>query len=96
MIYLLKAEADDNGTVLVTCPAFPEVTTFAEDDVHVRRNGLDAIEEAIAGRIADGENLPAPAKPADVARHKGIFVKLPFLTKLKAKLYNALRHSEIE
>ena len=29
--YLIKLEPDDNDTLLVTCPALPEVTTFGDD-----------------------------------------------------------------
>jgi antitoxin HicB len=30
--YRIKLAPDDNGTVLVTCPALPEVATFGEDE----------------------------------------------------------------
>ena len=50
----------DGDTWLVTAPEFPEVTTFGEtmEDAHVRAR--DAIEEAIAARIADRQR-PASA-----------------------------------
>jgi len=35
--YPVKLEADDNGTVLATCPSLPEVSTFGEDDASTRR-----------------------------------------------------------
>jgi antitoxin HicB len=93
MVYLLKTAPDDNGTQLVTCPAFPEVTTF------VSRGGgahaLAAIEEAIAARIADGDPLPRPATDAQRKRHKGLAVKLPLLTSLKAQLYMATREAGV-
>ncbi len=99
MIYLVQTEPDDNGTVMVTCPAFPEVTTFAECGpdmkAHVWRNGLGAIEEAIAARISDGEDVPQPATAAQIKKHKGVWVKLPLMTSLKVQLYNALRESEV-
>jgi len=53
MIYLLHTEPDDNGTILITCPEFPEVTTFAESEDEIARVALGAIEEAIAARIHD-------------------------------------------
>ncbi len=100
MIYLLQTEPDDNGTLLVTCPAFPEVTTFAEagpdQNGHVWRNGLAAIEEAIAARIADGDDIPAPASEGQIKKHRGVWVKLPLLTTLKTQLYTALRESPVE
>lgn len=97
MIYLLNTEPDDNGTVLITCPALPEVTTFAENDdgAAIWLNSLRAIEEAIAARIADGEDIPKPATPAQIQKHKGAWVKLPLMTTLKAELYTVLRQSEV-
>lgn len=100
MIYLLHTEPDDNGTHLVTCPALPEVTTFADNGADMKacawRNGLAAIEEAIAARIGDGEDIPEPATPAQIKKHKGVWVKLPLMTALKVQLYNALRESDVE
>ncbi len=60
--YSIKLVKDDNGTFLVTCPAFPEVTTFGEDEEAVRRHALVAIKEAIAARMADREPIPAPLR----------------------------------
>jgi antitoxin HicB len=57
--YPVKLEADDNGTV-ATCPSLPEVTTFGEDDTDALAHAVDAIEEALAARIADGEDIPPP------------------------------------
>ena len=53
--YRIKLEPDDNGTLLVACPALPEVTTFGENESDAIRHAIGAIEEAIAARIADGE-----------------------------------------
>ena len=62
--YPIKLEPDDNGTLLVTCPALPEVTTFGEDEEDAKRRAADAIEEALAARIADGTEIPQPpARP---------------------------------
>ncbi len=56
--YRIKLEADDNGTILVTCPALPEVTTFGDDESDALQHAIGAIEEAIAARSADGQNMP--------------------------------------
>ena len=45
--YLIKLEPDDNGTLLVTCPEFPEVTTFGENQEDAVARAREAIEEAI-------------------------------------------------
>jgi antitoxin HicB len=87
--YPVKLEADDNGTVLATCPSLPEVTTFGEDDADALAHAVGAIEEALAARIADGEDIPAPG------RLRGRSVALPLMTSLKASLYRALRESGI-
>jgi antitoxin HicB len=64
--YELKIDMDEieDGTPnwLVTAPAFPEITTFAEEKPEACVQGLHAIEEAIAGRIADVMDVPAPMK----------------------------------
>jgi antitoxin HicB len=75
----------------VTSPAFPELTTFGEDEADARRRAVDALEEAIAARIAAGEDLPTPAP----ARARGPIATLPLMTSLKASLYSAMRESGI-
>jgi antitoxin HicB len=52
MRYRIELEPDDNGTFVVTCPALPEVTTFGEDEVDCLEHARDAIEEALAARLA--------------------------------------------
>ena len=52
MEYPLVIEPDDNETLLVTCPDLPEVTTFGENEEDALRRADDAIEEALAARMA--------------------------------------------
>jgi antitoxin HicB len=87
---------DDNGTYLVTCPALPEVTTFGETEEECVRNATSAVEEALAGRIAQGAELPA-TDGAEVDIHGGMvrLVDLPALPELKVELYQALCRSGI-
>jgi antitoxin HicB len=87
--YHIKTTPDDNGTLLITCPAFPEVTTFADASNEVIRHARAAIEEAIAARISDGDRLPRPDK------QRGLWVKLPLLTALKAELHTTLQKAGI-
>lgn len=84
--YRLKFEPDDNGTILVTCPALPEVTTFGDSERECAERAIAAIEEALAARIAGGE-----AVPADPPQRGEPWVRLPALTALKVDLYEALR-----
>lgn len=79
---------DDNDTFLVTCPLLPEVTTFfGEGDKDREAIVIRAVEEALAARIANGEDIPYPpaVDPSDA------LVRLPTLTTLKIALYGACR-----
>lgn len=87
--YRIKLEPDDNGTVLVTCPALPEVTTFGKDKADAMRRAVDAIEEALAARIAESEEIPE-------GHQRGPnLVRLPVLSVLKVTLYRQLRASGV-
>ena len=79
----------DEGTWLVTSPQFPELATFGETQDAAYRHGLDAIEEAIAARIADGEDIPLPLAEAG----KGFVVELPGIVYLKSALYMIMREA---
>lgn len=81
----------DGDTWLVTSPDFEEVVSYGENKEAACRNGREAILQAIAGRIADGEDIPVPVMelPEDAARSG--FVQLPALAWLKAALYMNLR-----
>jgi antitoxin HicB len=87
--YRIKLEPDDNGTLLVTCSSLPEVTTFGDDEADAMRHAVGAIEEAIAARMADGEDVPE-------GQQRGPrLVRLPALTVLKVELYRQLREAGI-
>lgn len=77
----------DGGSWLVTSPDFEEVVTFGDTKQEAETRGLDAIEEAIAGRIADGEDIPAPS----IEDPEGFRVELSLLVLLKAGLYMTMR-----
>ena len=85
--YELKLQPDGD-TWLVLAPAFDEVVSYGDDQEAACRNGLDAILQAIAGRIADGEAIPAPMVDTPA---KGTFVQLPLIVFLKSALYMILR-----
>lgn len=88
MWYEVVLHPDDNGTWLVTAPAFPELATFGEGQEDACRNARNAIEEAIAARIAGGEDIPAPA---DQTSGRGWWIELPALVVLKSALYMIMR-----
>nr|WP_306265677.1 type II toxin-antitoxin system HicB family antitoxin [Pararhizobium sp. IMCC3301] len=88
MWYEVDIRPDDNDTWLVTATAFDEVVSFGDDTESALRNVRDAIEEAIAGRIARGEDIPFPMREAP---SKGHFVQMPVMVILKAGLHMQLR-----
>ena len=90
MIYPINLEPDDNGTLLVTCKAFPELTTYGTDEADALAHAVDALEEAIAARIAAGEAIPAPS-----SARGGRTVRLDALTTLKVALYTSLRRQHV-
>jgi len=87
LAYRIKLEPDDNGTLLVTCKALPEVTSFGDTAADALHHARDAIEEALAARIADGADIP------DGDSRGPYLVRLPAMTGLKVELYRALRTS---
>nr|WP_313709047.1 type II toxin-antitoxin system HicB family antitoxin [Brucella intermedia] len=78
----------DGDTWLVTSPAFDEVITFGRDKEEACRNGRDAIEEAIAARIAEGKSIPVPMKEA---AEKGFSVEMHLMVLLKSALYMIMK-----
>lgn len=81
---------DDNGTILVTSPDLPEVTAYGKDHDDARVRARDAIEEAIAARIAGREEIPEPSAPRRPRKGKAEFVALSAGTALKVLLYRAM------
>ncbi len=73
----------DGDTVLVTCPALPEVNTFGDDEMEAYAVASQAIEEALAARISDGKDIPAFEDGPGI-------VPLALLTRLKVALYQEL------
>ena len=80
--------AEDDGTLLATSPDFPELTTFGMDRDEALARAVDALEEAIAARIHDGRDIPAPSQGPEIA-------VLPTLTAIKVMLYQGMREQGI-
>jgi antitoxin HicB len=79
---------DDDGTVLVTSPDFPELTTFGDDREEAIARAVHALEEAIAARIHDRKDIPEPSQGETCA-------VLPTLTSVKVMLYQGMREQGI-
>jgi antitoxin HicB len=87
--YAVNLTQDDNDTILVTFPDFPEATTFGEDREEALLRAVDAIETAIQGRIGDREDVPLPGPAVPMS------VELPMQTSLKVLLYRAMRERKL-
>ena len=79
---------DDDGGVLVTSPDFPELTTFGDDREEAVARAVDALEEAIAARIHDRRDIPAPSRGS-------VRATLPTLTSVKVLLYQGMREQDV-
>ena len=64
--YPVILEKDDDN-VLVTSPDFPELTTFGMDREEAIARAVDALEESIASRIHDGQDVPLPSQGMETA-----------------------------
>lgn len=82
--YNIILTPDDNGTLLVTCADLPEVTTFGEDEDEALMRAADAIEEALAARIALRQEIPQPTANG----HLSVF--LPAIVTAKVALYQEM------
>ncbi len=83
--YPIKLTKDDNDTVLATSPDFPELVTFGDDVEDALMHAFDALEEAIAARMAYKEDIPEPSKRGKYR------VTLPSQVALKVLLYQGMR-----
>jgi antitoxin HicB len=78
--------ADDEGTVLVTSPDFPELITFGDDREDALSYAVGAFSEAIAARMAHREPIPVPSK----GKSSDPRVTLPLQVELKLRLYQGM------
>lgn len=82
---------DNEGRVQVRFPDFPEALTDGTDEAEALREAADCLAEAVAARIADGEDLPAPSR----LRRGMHAVPLPPALAYKAALFSAMRRDAI-
>lgn len=83
--------ADNEGRVQVRFSDFPEALTDGADEDEALAEAADCLAEAVASRLADGEDLPAPT-PMRRGMHA---VPLPPLLAYKAALYSAMRRDGV-
>jgi antitoxin HicB len=89
--YPARVEKDEAGFFLVTFPDFPEAATDCRLREEVLLEAADCLEEAVAGRIKRGEDLPTPSIPAPGM----VTVSLPALCPMKAALYLAVKRARL-
>ena len=90
--YEVRLDPGDNGTCLVTAPAFPEVTTYGESLKLSMTHARNAIEEAIAARMARGDLIPSPIPDGKGPQYA---VQMHALVTLKAGLYVLCKTGQI-
>ena len=79
-------EEQPDGRMLVTFPDLPEALTEGDGERDAFIQAEDCLAEAIAGRIDDREDIPAPSR-----RRRGQrMIDLPPLLAAKAALYIAM------
>ena len=63
LVYAAKFARTSPDEIVVSFRDIPECLTSGVDDRDAFAEATDALEEAIAGRIDDGEYIPVPTAP---------------------------------
>jgi antitoxin HicB len=90
MNYRVKLERDDNDTVLVDFPDFPEAHTFGDDEADALRRAEDALATVIDAYIKARRDIPRPSVPP-----RGPYVAVPPLIEAKVAVYRAMRARKV-
>src|SRR3984893_17653050 len=90
MEYPVTLKRDDNGTVLVSFPDFPEAHTFGEDEADAVLRARDALATVIDAYIKDRRDVRVPSAP--VTKHR---VAVPALVEAKMRLYEIMRSGKV-
>ena len=90
MEYPVILERDDNQTILVSFPDFPEAHTFGDTVEEALTRGAAALATVIDAYIKDRRPIPQPS--ARAARYR---VRMPALVEAKVHLYETMREQKI-
>ncbi|HEX8009674.1 MAG TPA: type II toxin-antitoxin system HicB family antitoxin [Casimicrobiaceae bacterium] len=91
LAYAVHLEPAKEGGYVVTCRDLPEVVTQGDTLQDALMQASDAMDEAFAARIDDGENFPVPSTP-----RRGEYVVAPSSDlSAKAALYLAIREAAV-
>ena len=86
--YPVRLIPDDNKTVRVEFPDFPEAHTFGDDKEEALARAVDALETVIEAYIRDRRPIPSPR----AGRAKDATVALPAIAGVKVGLYLDMLH----
>jgi antitoxin HicB len=84
-VYPANLSPEKKGGFTVQFRDLPEAITSGKNRADALLQAADCLEEAVAGRISDGLDLPAPSR----AEKKEVQVALPARMAAKATLYLA-------
>lgn len=87
---ILKPDRGSGGFT-VSFPDFPEAITQGETRRDALEQAADCLEEAVAGRVRRGDEIPAASK----VRAGHAMVPVPPLMAAKAALYLAMREAKM-
>jgi antitoxin HicB len=91
LAYAVRLEPAKEGGYVVTCRDLPEVVTQGDDLEEALAQASDALDEAFAARIDDGEDFPETSAP-----RKGEYLVAPSSDlSAKAALYLAMKEAAI-
>ena len=88
-VYPALLRPDRTGEIVVSFRNLPECLTSGADEAEALTEAADALEEAIAGRIKRGDDIPAPSTPRSGERR----IAVPSGMAAKAALALAFRES---
>ncbi len=89
MRYPVRLTKDDNDTILVDFPDFPEAHTFGDDREEALARSVDALETIIDAYIKDRRPIPAPSVKGEA------WVDVPALICAKINLYESMRSAKV-
>lgn len=89
--YPVTLEYDDNGTILVGFPDFPEAHTFGADEVDALAHAQDALTTVIDAYMKDRRDIPKPS-----ATKTPYHVPLPALVEAKVQLFQVMRAGRVK
>lgn len=89
--YPANFDPDEDGALIVSFRDLPEALTSGDDERDALVQAADCLDEAIAGRVKRGDEIPPPS-PLRRGEH---LVAVPAHTAAQAALYLAMREAGI-